>query len=111
MPSAFGSMVKRKSCRASNPAFQVQILVGLLIEKPNRKHNPAQRFSRGNPVGNRLSIAYDSSLECAGFAREPAKLVDQVRFLARTLDLTPKPEGPAAASNAASSGFNSRRRP
>jgi hypothetical protein len=27
------------------------------------------------------------SLECAGFAREPAKLVDQVRFLARTLVL------------------------
>ena len=25
------------------------------------------------------------SLGCAGFAREPAKLVDQVRFLARTL--------------------------
>ena len=25
------------------------------------------------------------SLECAGYAREPAKLVDQVRFLARTL--------------------------
>ena len=25
-------MVKRKSYRASNPAFQVQILVGLLIE-------------------------------------------------------------------------------
>jgi len=25
------------------------------------------------------------SLECAGFAREPAKLVDQVRFLAGTL--------------------------
>ena len=25
------------------------------------------------------------SLECGGFAREPAKLADQVRFLARTL--------------------------
>lgn len=25
------------------------------------------------------------SLECAGFAREPAKLEDQVQFLARTL--------------------------
>ena len=30
--------------------------------------------------------AQNMSLECAGFAREPAKLVDQVRFLAGTLN-------------------------
>jgi hypothetical protein len=69
--------------------------------------------------------------ECAGFAREPAKLADQVRFLARTLqaeglrleedDLSPpvkasslaptlKPHGVAAACKTAPSGFDSHRR-
>ena len=38
------------------------------------------------------------SSECAGFALEPAKLVDQVRFLARTLEqLTLEPDGTATA--------------
>ena len=32
MPSAYGSMVKRTSCLASNEMFQVRILVGLLEE-------------------------------------------------------------------------------
>ena len=32
----------------------------------------------------RQGTLIDTSLECAGFAREPAKLVDQVRFLAGT---------------------------
>ena len=72
------------------------------------------------------------------FARDPAKVVDQVRFLARTLSLarrasegfrrrhiyyprlrvglvekinvTLEPDGPAAACKAASSGFDSHRR-
>ena len=34
LPSADGSMVKRRSCLASNEMFQVQILVGLLVETP-----------------------------------------------------------------------------
>ena len=42
----------------------------------------------------------DLSLECAGFAREPAKLEDQVRLLAGTL-LTLEPDGAAAACKAA----------
>ena len=36
MPSADGSMVKRKSCLASTEMFQVQILVGLLFEELNK---------------------------------------------------------------------------
>lgn len=48
-------MVKRKSCRASNPAFQVQILVGLLrIEKLNETEG--QPDWRRDPVGSRLSF-------------------------------------------------------
>ena len=47
---------------------------------------------------------------CAGFARDPAKVEDQVRFLARTLNLTLEPDGEAAACKAARSGFDSHRR-
>ena len=48
-------MVKWKSCRASNPAFQVQILVGLLrIEKLNETEG--QPDWRREPVGSRLSF-------------------------------------------------------
>ena len=36
-------------------------------------------------IGHRNNRKFPLSLECAGYAREPAKLVDQVRFLARTL--------------------------
>ena len=43
------------------------------------------------------------SLECAGFAREPAKLVDQVRFLAGTLN-DAEPDGQAAACKAVEVG-------
>ncbi len=51
------------------------------------------------------------SLECAGFARGPAKAEVQVRFLARTLDhVTLVPDGLAAACKAVSSGFDSHRR-
>lgn len=46
-------MVKRKSCRASNPAFQVQILVGLLMKNSKRKGNP---IGDARPVGSRLSF-------------------------------------------------------
>ena len=35
LPSAYGSMVKRTSCLASNEKFRVQILVGLLEEMTN----------------------------------------------------------------------------
>ena len=38
------------------------------------------------------------SWECAGFAREPAKLEDQVRLLAGTL-LTLEPDGTAIGCN------------
>src|SRR5262245_45937225 len=68
---------------------------------------------------------------CGGFARDPAKVEDQVRLLARTLSrvvadhrvapirnqkskikilLTPEPDGEAAACKAARSGFDSHRR-
>ena len=36
----FGSIVKRRSYRASNPVFQVQILVELLLANYKRKGNP-----------------------------------------------------------------------
>lgn len=50
------------------------------------------------------------SLECAGSAREFAKLVDQVRSLARTLTpLALEPDGTAAAGKAARIGFYSHR--
>ena len=53
----------------------------------------------------------NTSLECGGFARDPAKVEDQVRLLARTLDdLALEPDGKAAACKAASSGFDSHRR-
>jgi hypothetical protein len=42
LPSAYGSMVKRTSCLASNEMFQVQILVRLLIGKKRK----------GNPIGD-----------------------------------------------------------
>ena len=48
--------------------------------------------------------------ECGGFARDSAKVEDQVRFLARTLFKTLEPDGQAAACKAASSGFDSHRR-
>jgi hypothetical protein len=50
------------------------------------------------------------SLECAGFARNPAKVEDQVQFLARAFFVTLKPNGEAAACKAVRSGFDSRRR-
>ena len=37
--------------------------------------------------------------ECGGFARDPAKVEDQVRFLARTLVKTPEPDGQATGCN------------
>ena len=44
-------------------------------------------------------------------ARDPAKVEDQVRFLARTLDdKALEPDGTAAACKAVSSGFDSHRR-
>ena len=52
-----------------------------------------------------------TSSECGGFARDPAKVEDQVRLLARTLnDLALEPDGKAAACKAALSGFDSHRR-
>ena len=51
----------------------------------------------------------ETSSECAGFARDPAKVEDQVQFLARTL-LTLEPDGKATACKAVRSGFDSRRR-
>ena len=49
--------------------------------------------------------------ECGGFARDPAKVEDQVRLLARTLnDVALEPDGKAAACKAALSGFDSHRR-
>ena len=53
----------------------------------------------------------NTSSECGGFARDPAKVEDQVRLLARTLDdLALEPDGEVAACKAASSGFDSHRR-
>ena len=52
LPSAYGSMVKRTSCLASNEMFQVQILVGLLIAKKTE----GQPDWRRDPVGSRLSL-------------------------------------------------------
>ncbi len=53
-PSAYGSMVKRKSCRASNAAFQVQILVELqTFEKLNEMEGLLDW--RWEPVGSRSS--------------------------------------------------------
>ena len=44
-------------------------------------------------------------------ARDPAKVEDQVRLLARTLnDVALEPDGKAAACKAALSGFDSHRR-
>ena len=57
------------------------------------------------------ALKRNTSLECGGFARDPAKVEDQVRLLARTLDdLALEPDGKAAACKAASSGFDSHRR-
>ena len=50
------------------------------------------------------------SSECGGFARDPAKVEDQVRRLARTLmELALEPDGTAAACKAVFSGFDSHR--
>ena len=52
-----------------------------------------------------------TSSECGGFARDPAKVEDQVQLLARTLDnVALEPDGTAAACKAASNGFDSHRR-
>ena len=45
-------MVKRTSCLASNEMFQVQILVGLLVENETE----GQPDWRRDPVGSRLSF-------------------------------------------------------
>ena len=45
LPSAYGSMVKRTSCLASNEMFQVRILVGLLMKRELNKR-------KGNPIGD-----------------------------------------------------------
>ena len=46
-----------------------------------------------------------------GIARDPAKVEDQVRLLARTLnDVALEPDGKAAACKAAFRGFDSHRR-
>ena len=51
------------------------------------------------------------SAECAGSARDRAKVEDQVRLLARTLDdVALEPDGTATACKAVWSGFNSHRR-
>jgi hypothetical protein len=48
---------------------------------------------------------------CAGSARDPAKVVDQVQFLARTLNnVALEPDGTATACKAVWSGFDSHRR-
>ena len=52
LPSAYGSMVKRTSCLASNEKFRVQVLVGLLRRE---KQTEGQDWRR-DPVGSRLSF-------------------------------------------------------
>jgi hypothetical protein len=44
------------------------------------------------------------------FACDPAKVEDQVRFLARTLEMTLEPDGAATVCKAVRSGFDSHRR-
>jgi hypothetical protein len=60
-PSALGSMVKWKSCLASNEMFQVQILVELLMEKYKRKGNPIGDGTRLE-AGRAFSICLESSI-------------------------------------------------
>ena len=55
LPSAYGSMVKRTSCWASNAVFQVQILVGLLARQQHLTEGHPDW--RRDPVGGRLSFA------------------------------------------------------
>ena len=44
LPSAYGPMVKRTSCLASNEMFRVRVLVGLLKRQCNKR--------KGNPIGD-----------------------------------------------------------
>src|SRR5579872_4560327 len=46
------------------------------------------------------------SSKCNGSAHDSAKVGDQVQLLARALEMTPAPDGRAAACKAASSGFD-----
>jgi hypothetical protein len=73
-PSAFGSMVKWTSCRASNEMFQVQILVGLLMNKHKRK---------GNPIGDgtRLEAGRAFSNCLAGSTPAPSAQINMVRVV------------------------------
>lgn len=74
--------------------------------------------SKSNGLHGRLAyIPHEKALEKpsserVGFARDPAKVEGQVRFLAGTflLSLTLKPTGSATACKAVPSGFDSRRR-
>ena len=59
---------------------------------PPREEPPTERL--------RSVAALALSSECCGFARDSAKVEDQVRFLARTLELTLEPDGTATACKA-----------
>ena len=86
LPSAYGSMVKRTSCLASNEKFRVRFLVGLLTIRPASVLDRTADFdsARRGSIPRRATEQQHVPGVCR-IAREPAKLVDQVRFLAGTL--------------------------
>ena len=79
----------------------VQFQVGILTQPASVPDRTAVLETARRGSTPRRAAARFTSSGCAGWARNPAKVEVQVRFLARTLVKTLEPDGTAAACKAA----------
>ena len=76
--------------QSSKLSDEVQLLGGVLggsrVERQESRARKRKATCLLLALDSRLLSLDSSSPECGGFARDPAKVEDQVRFLARTLE-------------------------
>ena len=103
-------MVQRTAWDPPKVQIQVRFLVETLALQVYRIARQTTNLQDGvRFLGGALSE--NTSSECGGFARDPAKVEDQARLLARTLEnVALEPDGTATACKAVWSGFDSHRR-